>query len=160
MDTTKVLDLVSVHQVRQFKAVKTIQPEPSSLRIRDPFWNIGHLCLHFARALASSFGDTSLETRYPPENFATIAGRAPWPAGGWTPPDAILQWVVDIRDAAVEALQQHDMATPLPAPQEVPGIRVETLGAALFYVVHHNSFHFGAARALLATEYFSPAPEG
>ena len=145
-----VVNLITTEQLQALRTTAYPELAADENRGRDPIWHIGHLCVDFAKVLVTPFRrDASLETRYTPDEFATLTGNRPWESVRPTMQQA-LRWVEDIRDEALLNLRCHAQLEPLPQPVDLFTAKASTVQEALLYAIYHNSYHFGCAHTIVA----------
>ena len=152
-----VVELVTTEQLNALRTTAYPALRADENRGRDPLWHLGHLCVDFAKVLVVPFnrdrftpfqGDPSLDSRFPPSEFATLSGNRPWESIRPTM-EELATWLEDIRDASLKTLRDHAPTEKLPEPVALFTASITTVQEALLYSVYHNSYHFGCAHSLV-----------
>lgn len=117
-------------------------------RVHFPAWHIGHAAVDYHRALLAPFGlAPELATRYPAAEFATAIQTQPW--GEFNPStQEIADWFWEIDRIGREVIASRDWKTGYPEPLKFFTQTVHTVEDAVYYMIMHNSFHFGRAIAV------------
>src|SRR3954471_6064270 len=142
------MDFVNRMMVTQLVGWKPPADDGTKARVHTPAWHIGHAAIDYHKALLEPFGIApELASYYPPDEFTTMIQVEPWGESFTPSTEGVAQWFWKIDELGRDVIASKDWKMELAQPVDFFTQSVRTVEDAVYYMIMHNSFHFGRAVA-------------